>query len=115
MQLLFFIPANSDVIAPILSDLVKKQIKGATVIPCEGMLHALYDADIEPPPIFGALRRLSNPAHAEGKIMLLAVDDGMVPAVLETVRTHTGDLNKPDTGVLFTVPISYSEGVAHNE
>lgn len=111
MQLLFFIAADSDVVAPLMSKLMEREIHGATVVPCEGMLHALSDSKIEPPPLFGSLRQFLNPAHAQGKIVLLVLPDKKVEIAKAVIREQVGSLDQPNTGVLFTLPIAYAEGV----
>ena len=114
MQLLFFIASDSDVVAPLLSKLMERDVHGATVVPCEGMLHALYDSTVEPPPLFGSLRHFLNPAHAQGKIVLLVLPDKKVETVKEVIHDMIGPLDGPNKGVLFTLPIAYSEGVAED-
>lgn len=114
MQLLFFIASDSDVVAPLLSRLMECDVHGATVVPCEGMLHALYDSTVEPPPLFGSLRHFLNPAHAQGKIVLLVLPDKKVETVKKVIHDMIGPLDGPNKGVLFTLPIAYSEGVAED-
>ena len=114
MQLLFYIPADSGKIPPLLSALMEADVHGATVIPCEGMLHAINDSSVEPPPIFGSLRQFLNPAGGEGKILMLVLPDSRVDEVKELVTRHAGALDRPNTGILFTVPINFAAGVAEN-
>lgn len=73
MQLLVFIAKNADVVSPILRELMENKIGGGTVVECEGMLQALYESQVEPPPLFGSLRQFLNPASAKGKILFVVL------------------------------------------
>ena len=37
--------------------------------------------------------------------------ENLVPTISEVVNEVTGGLNNPDTGILFTVPVNYMEGI----
>lgn len=111
MQLLVFIASNADVISPILKDLMERGIHGGTVIECEGMLQALYESSVEPPPLFGSLRQFLRPESAKGKILFLALHDEQFEAARAVIHGVCGGLDKPNSGVLFTLPIGYAEGI----
>ena len=38
-------------------------------------------------------------------------DDDQLDAAVEAIKKVTGDLSKPNAGVLFAVPITYAEGI----
>lgn len=84
MQLLVFIAKNADVVSPILRELMENKIGGGTVVECEGMLQALYESQVEPPPLFGSLRQFLNPASAKGKILFVVLADGQLDTARET-------------------------------
>ena len=44
---------------------------------------------------------------------MMALDDEQVSVARNVIVSIVGDLTKPNTGILFTVPIGYSEGVMH--
>ncbi len=111
MQLLVFIAKNADVVSPILRELMENKIGGGTVVECEGMLQALYESQVEPPPLFGSLRQFLNPASAKGKILFVVLADGQLDTARETIHRVCGELDKPNTGILFTLPIGYVEGL----
>lgn len=114
MQLLVFITNKTESITPILSELLDHGISGATVVDCKGMLTALNESSVEPPPIFGSLRRFVNPEHESGKMLFVVVSDERMPIVKGVIKEHTGSLKSPNTGVMFTVPLTSAEGVPHN-
>ena len=113
MQLFVYISNNTTTMSPILSELMAREIHGATTVDCKGMLSELNDADIEPPPIFGSLRQFIDPAHNAGKMLLIVLRDEDVPVVKDVIHTVCGNLKLPNTGVLFTVPVMNWEGVSH--
>lgn len=112
MQLLVFISNSDHSVTPILAEFLTAGVKGATVVECEGMLHAIDDANIEPPPIFGSLRQFLNPASPVGKMIFVVLEDDMVSVAKEVIHRVSGTLKKPNTGILFTVPLSSVEGVS---
>lgn len=113
MQLFVHITNHVDSMAPILSQLMEAGVHGATVVDCKGMLTAINESSVEPPPIFGSLRRFVNPEQESGKMLFIVLRDEDVPAVKRIVHTVAGDLKLPNTGILFTVAIMGWEGVSH--
>ena len=63
MQLLVMISNQTEKVPSVLSGFMEEGIRGASVIDCEGMLAALDRASIEPPSIFGSLRKFINPEN----------------------------------------------------
>ena len=59
----------------------------------------------------GSLRMLMNPAHKENKMIFMVLDGEKVRTGSRGVNEVTGGLDQPDSGILFTVPISYVEGL----
>ncbi|MDO4568578.1 MAG: hypothetical protein Q4B99_06440 [Clostridia bacterium] len=113
MQLFIHITNHVETVAPLLNKLMERGIAGATVVDCKGMLSAISESDVEPPPIFGSLREYLNPKRESGKMVFIALKDEDVPLVKEAVHEVNGCLKAPNTGILFTVPIMGWEGVPH--
>ena len=113
MQLFVYITSDPDSMSPILAELLEKQIHGATTVDCKGMLTALNESSVEPPPIFGSLRHFLNPEHQSGKMLFIVLKDEEVPTVKEVIHDVCGSLKEPNTGILFTVPVMNWEGVSH--
>ncbi len=109
MKLLIYITNNTQHVYTILSAMMEKGLRGATVVDCEGMLHAISEVSVEPPPMFGALRAFLNPTQAHGKMLFAALQDVQVPQAIEIIHGVAGDLHKANHGVLFTLPIDYCE------
>ncbi len=111
MNLLVFISNNVSLVPSILTEFMDKGIHGASVVDCEGMLQAVNSSSVEPPPIFGTLRRFINPDHEPGKMILAVLDDEGVARAKECIHKFTGTLDKPNKGILFVLPVVYAEGV----
>ncbi len=114
MQLFVHITNHPESASPIMTRLMDAGIHGATMVDCKGMLSAVsQSSDPEAPPIFGSLRRYLNPENPSGKMIFIVLKDEDVPVVKEIVHSVSGNLNLPNTGILFTVPIMNWEGVSH--
>ena len=111
MKLFVLITNQSQSVPSILKELVNHGINGATMVDCEGMLQTLSYSTVDPPPIFGSLRQFLNPDHAGGKLMLVVIRDDQVDTVRTVIRSILGSLERPNTGIEFTVPIFDVEGV----
>jgi len=112
MQLLMFITNKVEVIPAIISEFMEAGLPGTTVIDCEGALHALHQSAVEPPPIFGALRAFLHPGQDPHKILLSVISDTQADNAISIINNIVGDLSRPETGIVFTVPISRVEGLA---
>ncbi len=113
MQMLVFITKHTECIDPILSDLLARDISGATVIDCEGMLKAINESSIDPPPIFGSLRSFINPGQETSKLlMIIPKSEERLALVKQIIHDHAGKLDKPNTGIMFEIPVMNVEGVS---
>jgi len=85
-------------------------ITGATILSSTGMARELAK-HWEDYPIFGTLHFLINPDRKESKTIFMVLKDEQVDVVKKVVREVIGDLSKPDTAILFTLPVLSAEGV----
>lgn len=111
MQLLVLITNQTEKIPNVLSAFMESEIRGATVVDCEGMLAALDRASIEPPSIFGSLRRFINPENEANKMLMVLLPAAKVEMTKDIIHREIGILDKPNTGVMFTMPILTAEGI----
>lgn len=111
MKLFVMITNHSQDVPTILKELVNHGINGATMVDCHGMLDELSHSNIEPPPIFGSLRQFLNPEQPGGKLMLVVIQDDQLDTVRSVVKDVLGNLDRPNSGIEFTIPISDVEGV----
>ena len=92
----------------ILSAFMKNDIRGATILDSQGMAHNL--CEYNELRFMVSLRQLLDPEHKESKTVLVVVEKEKIPLISRIVNEITGGLDKPDTGVIFTVPVGYVEG-----
>ena len=59
-----------------------------------------------------SLRSLLTPTHKENKTIIMVAKNEDVERISRIVNDVTGGLDKPDTGILFTLPIDYVEGIS---
>lgn len=111
MQLLVLIINDVAHVPDILSGFMAEGIPGTTVLECHGAMRVLRQSQVEPPPIFGALRHIINEEYGEGRILLTVLSDAQLPAARQVIHQVVGDLSKPDSGILFTMPITSVEGL----
>lgn len=111
MQLLFLVIKRTELVDEIMKELAKAGIRGGTAIDSVGMAKSISDMDNLP--MIGVLRQLLNGEDTtqKGKTIFVAVRDDQVEAAKKAIISVTGDLSKPNAGVLFGVPITFAEGI----
>lgn len=110
MKLVVIILNKTECLDTLLETFKENGMPGATIIDSKGMIQELSDSnDFR---IVGSLRDLFTPSHTENKTIIMAAHDEDIRAISEIVNHATGGLNKPDTGILFTVPIDHLEGLS---
>lgn len=112
MQLLLLVLNKVEVLEPLLKELANAKISGATILNSTGMLREL-SKNAEDFPIVGTLRFYFNPERNESKTIFLALEEGKIECAKTIIREVVGDLSKPDTAVMFTLPILNVEGVEY--
>lgn len=111
MKLVTIILNKTECLDELLEEFGNNSISGATIIDSRGMVQELYDHDHEDLFFLVSLRSLLAPTHKENKTIIMAAKDEDVKVISTIVNKVTGGLDKPDTGILFTTPIDYVEGI----
>lgn len=88
-------------------------VSGATVISSVGMAHTL--AEHEESHFISSFRAFFGVGHAESKTIFIVCSDEMAEKAKDAVRQVVGDLSRPDTAIMFSVPLLGIEGISHNE
>ena len=114
MQLLIHITNHEDTVNPIMAKLAEQGFRGGTIVDCEGMLKAINEDSVDAPAIVGGLRKFINPGRQINKMIMLVLKDEEVSDAINIIHGVAGDLKLPNTGILFTLPITRWEGVAKN-
>ena len=109
MKLLIIVLNKTECLERLLTSFGKNKIMGATILDSKGMAQELEQ--LEDLNFLLSLRMLVTPAHQENKTIFMVVKEEQVAKVSRIVNEVTGGLGKPDTGILFTVPIDHIEGL----
>lgn len=110
MQFLLLVLNKVEVLDTLLEKLMEQGVCGATILNSTGMVRELAKNN-EDFPIFGSLRTFINPDRKESKTIFMVLREDKVEEVKNVIRQVVGDLSKPDSAVLFTLPVLSSEGV----
>ena len=110
-KLLVLILSKVDALPEILSEFMNSGIKGTTILDCEGMLRAISNSNIEPPPIFGSLRQYLNPGRPKGKVLLTVLPENKIELSKKIIDEKVGGLTNPNTGVCFTISLDDIFGI----
>ena len=111
MQLFVLILNKTECLPKLLGEFLSAGIKGATIYDSMGEVQYIGHETVETPPIFGSLRKFINPDHEQNKTVLVILRDEQVEAARAIVNKVTGGLDKPGTGIIFTVPVSFVDGI----
>ena len=111
MKLVVIILNKTECLEKLLETFRENEMSGATIIDSKGMIQELSDNfDFR---IAGSLRELFMPSHKENKTILMVAKDEDVAVISRILDEATGGISKPDTGILFTIPIDYLKGLTH--
>ncbi len=109
MQALILILKQIDLIDKILQELVEEGIQGGTILEGSGMAQTL--SDLHDTPMFGILRHLSKEDGLDAsKVMIFVLDDERAIVARNTIKKAV-DLSAANTGIMFSIPITYVEGL----
>ncbi|MBQ7889712.1 MAG: hypothetical protein IJ356_08115 [Erysipelotrichaceae bacterium] len=109
MQILFFILKQTHLLNDILHELAEAGVRGGTILDAKGMGESL--ANMEDIPMFGALRQLlSSEEKEQVKLLMCVAEDSEIVPIANTIKKVV-DLSKPNTGIIFSLPVYYCEGL----
>ncbi len=107
MKLLILFLNKVEKLEEVLEGFVEIGITGATVIDSVGMGHILS----EEVPIFAGLRFMFAGAKPHNKTILSVIKNEKEGEAIRLLRKILGDLNKPGSGIAFTVSLDNVEGL----
>jgi len=112
MKLLVFILNNEEYLEEVLSAYVEAGISGATLLDSEGMGRFLaYEV-----PLFAGFREFMKGNKPYNKTIISVVrNEEVIRDVKKLIDEITGGLDKPGTGIMFTVPVDWAEGLMPEE
>ena len=115
MQALFVVLKQVDLVNELIHALAQAGVHGGTIIDSTGMANAL--AAYEDLPIFGVLRRIvQDDGEKEcSKTMLFVLKDEEIDMVKNVIHEVVGNLDRPNSGILFAVPVTFVEGLGEKK
>lgn len=112
MKLLILVLNKIEKLEDLLSNLVQNGIKGATIIDSTGMARVLSHCDEEKDiPFLGSLSLILNPDREKNKTIFIVLKNEQVRVVTNIVNETLGGFKEKDSGILFTLPIDYVQGI----
>lgn len=111
MQFFVLVLNREECLEPILEGMLEAGFSGATILNSTGMMRVLDGDDNVDLPMLGLLRHFYSPERKTSKTLFTLIDDDKRDQVMKIINEKTGGLNKPDTGIAFSLPVSFVEGV----
>lgn len=111
MQALFLVLNKVECLEPILEGMLENGFSGATILNSTGMMRVLDSDDNVDLPMMGLLRHFYSPERKQSKTMFTLIQDDQKDKLIEIINEKTGGLDKPDSGIVFSVPVNFVEGV----
>lgn len=111
MQLFILILKKIDRMEELLKMLAESGVRGGTILEGTGMAKEL--TNMEELPVFGMLKLLlADEGQGNSKVMLFVLRDDQLASTKKVIRKVIGDLSLPNTGIMFSVPVSFVEGLS---
>ena len=112
MKLLVMVLNKADMLDELLTEFVNTGITGATILDSTGMARVLKNHEGEAN--FDFLRLLSNylnPERKRNKTILMVLKEEQVQTVIDVTNKTLGGFKDKDSGILFTLPLDYVQGI----
>ena len=115
MMLVVIVLGKPELLDALLCALEEAGIPGATVLESRGMAARLFDHEEELQVVASLRKFLSGGApRRENRTVFTVVPEDKVAVISKTCRRVTGGFDDPDTGILFALPVAYTEGLGGN-
>ncbi len=112
MQALILVLNKVEYLEEVLSSLSKAGVSGATIIDSQGMGSAIVSGARQDVPMFGSLKAFFDREHPYNKTLFTIVeDDEKLEKAIEAITSVTGNLENPNEGLMFTVPVGQVIGL----
>lgn len=108
-ELYFIILEKVELLEKLLSGLNDSGICNATIFPSSSMSSSM--SKHEDSHIIAAFRAFMASDRAESRTILFMDSKNKYNTVRDILKAVLGDINKPNTAMLFTVPVSNADGV----
>jgi hypothetical protein len=112
MDLLVLVLGQEEILDSIMAGFVELGITGATIIESRGMARQLSEG-ATPAPVFAGLQELLKRSQPQSKTVFSVVETReKLDAAIEMIKDKCGDMTRPGTGILFTLPVGHVVGLA---
>lgn len=109
MQVFIFVLNRTEHLEHLLQEFAANGLGSATVLDSKGMARLLHSE--EEMPIFYGLRSVIAPERRSSKTIFAVLPDEKVAVARRIVNEVTGGLDAPDSGIMFSVPAFFVEGL----
>lgn len=100
-----------DVLDSLLEGYSAAGISGATIIDSVGL--AMMLSKLESNFLSSSIKSMfGSNSEEDNKTILSIIEDDKLDLARRVIYSTVGDLSKPNTGILFTVPLDFAEGLA---
>lgn len=114
MELLIVILKKIEKVPELVKVLAESGVKGGTILEGSGMAKELYK--MEDLPFFGMLKMLlMEETDHNCKVLLFALQNQQTKDTMNLIESVIGDFKEPNTGIMFTVPITNVVGLKTKE
>ena len=113
MQAIFLVLKQVELVDSIMKALFEAGIRGATAIDSVGMANTLskMSENIAMVHLLRGILAGEDDSH-KSKTLFVVVNDEQAEIVKTAIRSVTGDLAKPNAGIMFGIPVSFAEGIS---
>lgn len=108
MQILVLVLNQYEKLGELLIELNTAGIRGATVIESTGMAQMLSKETDE---FLGSLRTFLTPEREDNRTVFMVLNEEKIQVAKRVIRDTIGPLNQPGTGILFSTPALFVEGI----
>lgn len=113
MQAIFLVIKQVDMVDSIMEALADAGIRGGTAIDSAGMARSIthLNQNVAMVQLLRGILNGEDESH-KSKTIFVIVKDEEVEAVKKAIIDVTGDLSKPNAGIMFGIPVSFTEGIS---
>ncbi|MBP3270694.1 MAG: hypothetical protein J6M17_00520 [Ruminococcus sp.] len=113
MQAIFLVIKQLELTDRIMSSLAEAGIHGATAVESAGMAKSItrMNQNVAMVNLLRGILSGEDESH-KSKTIFIIVKDEQVEDVKKAITDVTGDLSKPNAGIMFGIPVSFTEGIS---
>lgn len=112
MKLLTLILKKTEYISELNDELKEIGIHHGTIVDAKSMTSGLRPWSDDSIIMGGLMRRAKNfEYNEECKMLMFILEDEQIEAAREVINRVIGDISKPGTAIMYTIPIDMAEGL----